>query len=47
MKNLYEIKNHKGAHVCYQVAKTPKEAVEFAVMYGHRSAKVAVPIREN
>lgn len=48
MKNLYEIKNHKGIHLCYQVAKNEKDAVETArIYYGYKSAKVAVFIRED
>lgn len=47
-KNLYEIKNHKGAHLCYQVAENEKDAVETArIYYGYKSAKVAVFIRED
>jgi hypothetical protein len=48
MKNLYEIKNAKGIHLCYQVAKTEAEAVETArVYYGHKGAKTACFIRVN
>ena len=48
MKSLYEIKNAKGIHLCYQVAKTEAEAVEAArVYYGHKGAKTACFIRVN
>ena len=42
MKSLYEIKNAKGIHLCYQVAETAAEAVHAAkVYYGHKSAAFA------
>jgi hypothetical protein len=46
MKNLYRIKSYKGAHLCYQVASTPEEAVHAAkVYYGHKSAAIAEFVR--
>lgn len=45
MKNLYEIKNKKGGHVCYQAAKNKKQAVDFARMYGHKGAAKAAFVR--
>lgn len=48
MKNLYEIMNWKGIHLCYQVAESEKDAVRIAkVYYGHRSAHKARFIRED
>ena len=48
MKNLYNIKNAKGIHLCYQVASTPEEALETAKSYyGHKSAAFADFIRVN
>ena len=46
MKNLYRIFNHKGAHICNQVASSEEEAVELARdFYGHRSARRAEFVR--
>ena len=48
MKSLYEIKNAKGIHLCYQVAETAAEAVHAAkVYYGHKSAAFADFVRVN
>lgn len=47
MKNLYRITNKNGVTLCYQVAKSEKEAIEFARMYGHRGAKGAEFVRED
>ena len=48
MKNLYQITDNSGTHLCYQVAKTEAEAVEAArVYYGFKSAKKAVFVRVN
>lgn len=48
MKNLYEIKNAKGQHLCFQVATSPEEALEAArVYYGHKSAAFADFVRVN
>jgi hypothetical protein len=48
MKNLYQITDRNGIHLCYQVAKTEAEAVEAArVYYGHKGAKTAKFIRVN
>lgn len=46
MKNLYEITNKNGVHLCYQTAKSESEAVDFAKMYGHKGAKNAEFVRE-
>ncbi len=47
MKNLYEIKNVKGIHLCYQVATSEAEAVDFAKMYGFKAAFSAEFVRKN
>ena len=48
MKNLYNIKNAKGIHMCYQVASTAEEALHAAkVYYGHKSAAFADFVRVN
>lgn len=48
MKNLYEIKNAKGIHLCYQVAETAAEALHAAkVYYGYKSAAFADFVRVN
>ena len=47
MKNLYRITNKNGVTLCYQVAKSENEAIEFARMYGHRGAKNAEFVRED
>ena len=48
MKNLYEIKNAKGIHLCYQVAETADDALQAAkVYYGHKSAAFADFVRVN
>ena len=39
MKNMYATTDKNGRHLCYQVAKTEKEAISFARMYGHRASK--------
>lgn len=46
MKNLYNIKNSKGVHLCFQVANSEKEAVAIAKMYGKSTAKSAEFVRE-
>lgn len=46
MKSLYEITTRTGLHLCYQVASNESDAVSFARMYGHRSARRAVFVRE-
>lgn len=38
MKALYAITDKKGRHLCYQVARSEAQAVDFARMYGHRAA---------
>lgn len=46
MKNLYEISNRYGVHLCYQVAKTEAEAVEAARVYHNfKSARYARFVR--
>ena len=47
IKNLYAINDYRGIFLCYQVANSESEAVDFAKMYGFRSAKKAVFVREN
>lgn len=47
MKNIYEILNADGVHLCYQVAASGTAAVDFARMYGHRRAAKAVFVRED
>lgn len=46
MKNMYRITNKAGRTLCFQVAKTEREAVDTARMYGHRAA-AAEFVREN
>jgi len=43
MKNLYRVTNKNGVTLCFQVAASAKEAIEFAYMYGHRDADNASP----
>jgi hypothetical protein len=47
MKNLYRVTNANGVGLCYQVARTKKDAVMFARMYGHRGARYAEFVRED
>lgn len=48
MKNLYKITNKAGVTLCFQVAKSEKEAVAAAkTYYGHRTAAKAEFVREN
>ena len=47
MKNLYEILNRKGIHICYQVAENEKDAIDFAKMYGHKGVAQAVFVQKN
>lgn len=47
MKNLYEITDRNGIHLCYQVAKSEADAVDTARVYGHRKAAKAVFVRED
>ena len=43
MKNLYEILDRYGRHLCHQVGTSSADAVRTArVYYGHRSAFRAV-----
>ena len=46
MKSLYNIVNCYGVHLCYQVGRSEQDALGFARMYGHRSARRAVFVRE-
>lgn len=47
MKNLYRITNKAGRTMCFQVAKTEREAVYTARVYGYRAAAAAAFVREN
>ena len=48
MKNLYEITDIKGNHLCFQVGKTEDEAVYSAkAYYGHKKAAKALFVRED
>lgn len=47
MKNLYRITNKNCVTLCFQVASSEKEAIDFARMYGHRGAKNAEFVRED
>lgn len=47
MKNLYEITDRRGIHLCYQVARDEDEAVETAKAYGFRRAAHATFVRED
>ena len=47
MTYLYAIQNKSGTVLCYQVAAREADAVGFAKMYGHKTARRAVLIREN
>lgn len=47
MKNLYEIKDRNGNHICFQVGKTEADAVYSAKnYYGHKRSAKAVFVRE-
>lgn len=39
MKNLYNITDKAGRHLCYQISNSEDEAVSFARMYGHKAIK--------
>lgn len=45
MKNIYEITNKNGVHLCYQVARSEVQALDFARMYGYRGAHKATFVR--
>jgi hypothetical protein len=48
MKNLYEIQDKNGNHLCYQVGESEKDAVFSAKnFYGYKKAAQAVFIRED
>lgn len=47
MKNLYRITNKNGVTLCFQIARSEKEAIDFARMYGHKGARQAWFVRED
>lgn len=47
MKNIYRITNRNGVTLCFQVARSEQEAVSFAKMYGHKSARNAEFVRQD
>ena len=47
MKNLYNITDKLGIHLCYQVANNEEDAVRIARIYGHARAAHAEFIRED
>lgn len=47
MKKVYEILNAEGIHLCYQVATTESQALNFARIYGYPAAMVATFIRRD
>lgn len=47
MKNIYRITNRNGVTLCFQVARSEKEAVSFARMYGNKGARYAEFVRQD
>lgn len=45
-KSLYRITDKNGSTLCFQVASNKDDAIDFAKMYGHRSARKAEFVRE-
>lgn len=47
MKNIYRITNRNGVTLCFQAARSEKEAVSFAKLYGHKGARYAEFVRQD